>query len=360
MKGRERMLTALSGGRPDTVPVWELAFNEASVINIARHFMDEDQLPPIKNIMDMTDEELFQTVNAFKVMGTELGNDGFTATSMAPMERVDADHFRDVFGVIHRDSEKGEPYPIKGPINGPDDLKRYKMRSPEEGDFLFIDIMRTHFPDCAIAYMLNGPFFMSRCLRGSLENLLMDYVLNPELVKELARITTDFCLEALEFIAKKGADFVVNDCDLAFNLSTMMSPAQYDEFVGPFQKEIVERGHELGLKMVKHTDGVIHPLIPRFIEEGYDGLHPIQPQCMDIGEVKREWGGKICIMGNIDCAFLLVFGTPDEVRETVKQTISVAAQGGGYIISSSNTIHPGVKPENYIALVEAAREYGKY
>jgi uroporphyrinogen decarboxylase len=48
------------------------------------------------------------------------------------------------------------------------------------------------------------------------------------------------------------------------------------------------------------------------------------------------------------------------VKESVKDTIAQAAPGGGYIISSSNSIHPGCKPENYIAMVEAARKYGKY
>lgn len=173
-------------------------------------------------------------------------------------------------------------------------------------------------------------------------------------------MTTDNNIQALEIIAKKGADFVVNDCDLAFNHNTMMSPAQYDEFISPYHREIVARAHELGLKMVKHTNGKIQTLIPRFIEEGFDGIHPFQPQCMDIAESKKLYGDKVCIMGNIDCAYLLVFGTPEQVRESVRETILAAAKDGGCILSSSNTIHPGVKPENYIELVRAARDYGAY
>jgi len=360
MKGRERVLTALSLGEPDVVPVWELAFNEASVIGLAKKFMDESDLPEVKNIMDMSDEEVLQLVNAFKVMGEGLGLDGFTATGMAPMERVDKDHFRDVYGVVHRESEVGEPFPVKGPIEGPEDIKGFKLAPPEEGDFLLIDIMRGHFPDAAIAFMMPGPFARSRDLTGSLENILMDYALRPGLVSDLARITTDHCLEALETIAKKGADFVVMPCDMAFLHNAMMGPAHYDEFIGPYQKEIVARGHELGLKMVKHSDGKVHSLLPKWIEEGFDGLHPFQPQCIDIAEAKKEYGERACILGNIDCAYLLVFGTTDEVRQSVKDTITKVAPGGGYIISSSNTIHPGVKPENYIAMVEAAREFGKY
>ena len=93
---------------------------------------------------------------------------------------------------------------------------------------------------------------------------------------------------------------------------------------------------------------------------GFDGIHPFQPQCMDIQEAKAHLGGKAAVVGNIDCSFLLPFGTVEEVDKSVRDTIEVAAPGGGYIISSSNSIHPGCKPENYIAMVKAARKYGAY
>jgi uroporphyrinogen decarboxylase len=81
---------------------------------------------------------------------------------------------------------------------------------------------------------------------------------------------------------------------------------------------------------------------------------------MDIGEVKTYLAGKMCVLGNIDCRDLLVSGTEEEVEQTVRETIEKAAPGGGYIISSSNSIHPNVRPENYIAMVRAAHKYGIY
>jgi len=173
-------------------------------------------------------------------------------------------------------------------------------------------------------------------------------------------MTTDFCLEAVEKVVAKDADFIVMDGDLAFNDNPLMSPNHYDEFIGPYHKEIVDLAHKCGLQIIKHSDGEFTPLLHSLIEAGFDGIHPIQPQCMDIGDTKHNFGDKVCILGNIDCSFLLVFGYPDEVRESVKETIAVAAPGGGYIISSSNSIHPGCKPENYLAMVEAAREFGRY
>ena len=363
MTGRERILAALERKQPDTVPVWELAFNEASIRKIARNFVDEKRLPPEKLFFDMDDMELLQLVDALVTIGRELDLDGANTFFGGPMKRIDASRVRNADGVVFQCTEHGEPYPVAGPVSRMSDLKNFKMRPPKDEDFIQTTIARSQFRDKAVSYMLSGPFYLSWCLRGSMEALLTDYALNPDLARALARIATDWDLETVEKVAKKGADFCVFECDLAFVTNTLMSRAMYEDFIGPYHKEIVARVHELGMKAVKHSDGVLTPFIPCFIEEGFDGLHPIQPQCMNIGEIKKKFGGpdgKLCIMGNIDCSELLPFGTPEQVRETVRETIAAAAPGGGYIISSSNTIHPDCKPENYSALVKAAREFGKY
>jgi uroporphyrinogen decarboxylase len=160
--------------------------------------------------------------------------------------------------------------------------------------------------------------------------------------------------------AEAGADVVVLEGDLSFNTNTLMSPDQYRRFLKPFHSEVVRSAHEQGLKIIKHSDGNLWPILDDLLEAGFDGIHPIQPQSMDIKEVKAHLAGRAAVLGNIDCSFLLPFGSEQEVEETVRTTIRDAAPGGGYIISSSNSIHPGVKPENYIAMVKAARRYGAY
>ena len=80
---------------------------------------------------------------------------------------------------------------------------------------------------------------------------------------------------------------------------------------------------------------------------------------MNIGEVKKKYGDSVCLIGNIDCGDLLSRKSPHEVQEAVQRTIKEAAPGGGYIISSSNAIHASVKPENYKAMIDAVKLYGK-
>jgi uroporphyrinogen decarboxylase len=96
------------------------------------------------------------------------------------------------------------------------------------------------------------------------------------------------------------------------------------------------------------------------IEIGVNALHPIEPKAMDIAEVKRRVGRKLCLIGNIDLGYTLTRGTPEEVRAEVRERIRTCAPGGGYCVGSSNTVTNYVPLANYKAMIEASREFGTY
>jgi len=359
MQPRERMLAALDLKQPDRVPVWELAFNEASIIGIARHFTSE--LPPLKPVSDMTMEEKLQLFDAMCTLVDSLDLDGITLLALGQREKVDDKHFRDGLGVVYHLSDHGSPFPVEGPIKDASDLKNFKLDPPSEAELMAHQFALQKFEGRrAMVFHTAGPFKLSWSLRGAMENLLADYLLDPKLVHELARISTDYYKEFHSMAIDAGAEVIALEGDLAFNTNTLMSPDQYAEFLGPYHTEIVENVHRKGAKIFKHSDGNLWPILDMLLDCGFDGIHPIQPQCMDIGEVKRHMEGKACVLGNIDCMYTLCEATIDEVEQTVRETIEAAASGGGYIMSSSNSIHPGCKPENYIAMVHAARKYGEY
>jgi uroporphyrinogen decarboxylase len=81
---------------------------------------------------------------------------------------------------------------------------------------------------------------------------------------------------------------------------------------------------------------------------------------MDIGKVKEYLKNKTCIIDNIDCQELLPNDTPDKVDRAVKDAVEIVSPGGGYIISSSKSMHPGLKPENYISMIHAVHKSGRY
>ncbi len=359
MTGKQRILKALEPGEPDRVPVFEMGINEESIVNLGRHFTED--VPPVKHVTDMSPEEQLQYMELLSLILRELGNDGISTVFIIKKDRVGEDKVRDKYGSVYQLSDLGEPLPIDGPVKGPEDIKKITPFEPDPDDFLMLKyLMDSMGRDVAHFFAIPGPFRFSWQLRGGMEHLLLDYMKRPELALELARITTDFSKEAMGMAADAGADVIALEGDLAFNTGTLMSPDQYRKFLKPFHQEIVEFCHGRGMKIIKHTDGNYWKILDDMVEVGFDGIHPFQPQCMDIGEAKAHLQGKCAVVGNIDCSFLLPFGSEEEVEASVRDTIRIAAPGGGYIISSSNTIHPGVKPENYIAMVKAAKKYGAY
>ena len=359
MTGKERMLAALERREPDRVPVWEMAFNEASIIKIGRFFTDD--LPPLKFASQMTMDEKIKLLNTLFTFARALELDGLTSITLPVMEKIDDVHYRDGWGRVLYIAGEGEATSVGGPVTGPEDLKNLKIYHPQDMDFLMLMAATGGMgKDIAQVFVQPGPFRESWSLLGSMEKLLYYYIKNPPFVRDLARIATDYILEVIDKAAALGADIFALDGDLAFNQTTLMSPAQYRQFVFPYHQEIVARAHERGLKIVKHSDGNMGPIMEDIAAAGFDGFHPNQPQCMDIGEVKEKFGDRICLVGNIDCRDLLCLGSEEDVEQVVRETIAVAAPRGGFVLCSSNSIHPGVRPQNFLAMVRAGQEYGRY
>lgn len=360
MNSRERVLRALDCKQPDKVPIFELHINESNIVNLAKILRPE--MVEVKAMEDRYGEERLEILDLYSFLIKELELDATCTNFSIGLARINENRGRDKYGTVYSLSEHGEPVPIEGAIKSASDIKGFDMISRlEPEDFTRVRYVinkvgkdRTHF------LAITDPFKISWYLRGGMQHLLIDYVLNPGLVHALARIATDFNMAVIDMAIKIGIDALVMPGDLAGEKTTLISPEHYREFTKPYHKEIVAYAHQKELKVVKHSDGNLWPILDDFLEVGFDGIHPIQPQCMDIGEVKKYLAGKACILGNIDCRNLLPFGTKEEVKQTVKETIQKAAPGGGYIITSSNSIHPACKPENYIAMVKAAHKYGIY
>ncbi len=360
MTGKERILGALALGQPDTVPIFELGMNEASIVKLGKLLFGETMLPE-RDLPDLAPDEAVRLIDVLCGIVEALGLDATSTVFLTGRRRHDDEHVRDKFGILYHRSDYGEPYPVDGPVHESSDLRSLGIMEPDPADFLMLQyVIGKLGNERAHVFTIPGPFRWSWSLRGAMERLLLDYLTDPDLAHALARISTDFCNASVAKAIDLGADVICMEGDLAHNPTTLMSPAHYREFLKPYHRETVELAHSRGARIIKHSDGNLWPILDDLLEVGFDGIHPIQPQCMDIGEVKRHLTGRACVLGNIDCMHLLPFGSEEEVVESVRETLAKAAPGGGYIASSSNSIHPGCKPENYVAMVKAIREYGAY
>ncbi len=156
-----------------------------------------------------------------------------------------------------------------------------------------------------------------------------------------------------------GAEVVFSCADYCFNDGPFMSPSMFRQFITPFLKKLVDGIHAAGGYAVKHTDGNIMPILDQLVETGIDGLHSLDPMAgVDIAEVKRLYGERICLIGNVNLA-LLQRGTPEQIEESCLYCLQHGGvEQGGYIFATSNCIFPGVPLENYELMLEFRERYG--
>lgn len=355
MNGYQRMMTAARRGRPDRVPVWELIINRPVIQALYPELFTPDR----QSRYERGSQGAF-LLQADFVEKEDL--DGITVFEDTQVEWLDRSTHRDEWGVTWAVPSSGIPYPVGHPIREESDLEGYLAPDPEaEHRLTSLEMAVERFKgERAIVFLGHDAFEFSHYLRG-MDNLLMDYVLNPDFAERVARIVMDYKRRVLELAAEVGADILCTGDDYAHNGGPMMSPEHFARFVLPYLQEAVDVAKQKGLPFLKHTDGRLWPILDMIVDTGADILDPIEPVAgMDIGRVKDMYGDRIALAGNVDCGQLLPRGTPEQVVEAVKETLAKGGVGGGLILASSNSIHPAVKPENYKAMLDAARQYGQY
>ena len=343
MNSRERVIAALERREPDRVPVVEWVIDPRVMEGI---------FPGCTYLEFVEWMEL-------DAAGPNTAYDFSTGT-----EWIDCDKriIRDKWGVIRQFTSEMVAYPLEGPIKTLADAKAYRAPDPwAEGALGILPDVVDRFKGEKAIVWFGHDAFINPCYLHGMENVLMDYLIDPALSKALVEISVEWEAEMAQRAIRAGAEIVVLGDDYAWKAGPLMSPAHFEEFILLGLRRVVEAIKQEGGYCVKHTDGDIYPLLDMIMESSIDAINPLEPVVgMDIGDVKRRYGDRVCVIGNIDCGELLSRGSADEVERAVRACITAAAPGGGHILSSSNSIHSSVKPENYRTMVEAGKRYGHY
>jgi len=343
MTGRERAEASLRREIPDRVPIFELLVDDAII---------EALCPGGGGYVQFADEYDLDIV----LTGTPSSN--------YRMEELDRENrvFRDEWGVIRKFSDQTVPFPMEAPLKTETDIQSFNPPDPRD-PYRFnglIKLLENFKGEKLVGMHVHDAFSYPSYLRG-MDVLFMDMVERPEIVHELVRISVEHTKVLIQKAHRLGAELFVFGDDYAGNLGPMMSPKHFEEFFLPGLSEVVRTAKEMGAFTVKHTDGNIHRIADMLVDSGVDALHPLDPEAgMDIAAFKKKYGDRVCVIGNIDTGKVLSEDSTDAVTEIVLATIEKTAPGGGYIISSANSIHPHVKPENYAAMLKAARRFGDY
>ena len=379
----DRVIAALERREPDRVPTMDMMFEYAKIYAILGKrplplgwlFMNKyaskalDRLAPGPLTPFFVEKSMDALTYDRTAAAVELGYDSAWVTYPPIWRYYDSKNMYDIGGKEYRNvfdgkGNLGTPMYTGGRIKSAEDWRNWPkkdlLRLPEKTHRFFSRLQKDFgekififhtFVDGVFGYTWGALGFKEFAVAARKER---------DFIERIVRFYTDLYCLMLEAVADAGVPGVIYPDDMAYRSGPMISPKQLESLYGESFRRITETAHGLGLKIVVHSCGNVCQLLEWFADCGFDGVHALEPTAgMDLAEVKRMVGDRLCLLGNMDVTHVLVDADRDEVFEAVRQSIAAAGPGGGYIIAPTNS-HPDVSVERLRWLVEATELYGKY
>ncbi|MGZ6347647.1 MAG: uroporphyrinogen decarboxylase family protein [Anaerolineales bacterium] len=342
----DRFLTAIHRREPDRVPFGELGIDP----EVKQAFMGHPVLTP------KDDLEFFIAAGYDYVL-------------------VDTDLYAtpQIQGrIIKPHSDTASAYAIRRPdrnwvdaktnaIQTWEDVEKFPWPTAEQVDCsIYSQIKPLLPPEMKLLVTFGHIYTMAMQLMG-FESFCIKLMEDPPLVMSIIDRLGNESMRLLERILSfDDVGAVCIQDDIAYTSGLMVSPRSLRKIFFPWLTRAAEISHSYNRPLIYHSDGKVDEVLPDIIAAGVDALHPIEPKCMNIGEVKLSFGQQIALIGNVDLGYTLTRGTPQEVRQEVRTLIKKVGQGGGYLMSSANSVTNYVPLANYKAMLEATIEYGRY
>jgi len=321
MVNRENLLIALLGGRTEN-PVWaEMNISEG----LKRHFAGE--IPS-----GLTFEEHF-------------GISNYVCGAICPP------------GIVELGTTAGGKTTVKkGLLFTRADLKRIAENFPNPNTKALYDALNgklrnapKNLAKCVITDLCAGSALVSMGVDGFSYALTDD----REFVKEVFLRYAEWSAKVHKNLCVMGFDFIWSGGDIAFGSAPFFSPEVFREVILPAMRI---GASTISLPWVYHSDGNLSPILKELLSLGMNALHPFEPGAMDIRAVKKRYGNKLCVIGNVSVD-LLARGTPEEIELETAGLIRDLHPCGGYIVSSSNTITDFVEPCNFRAMSNCVKSF---
>lgn len=298
MTNKQRLQTLLDGGIPDAPPTWELVFQ--------------------------IQEPFFGMPHRSTVREATYGSDEQRKLAMWEYD----------FDVYERCVEELGWAAIPGSY----DAGELAFRKEKIGDRALV----VGFEGDGIFYMPDG-------------NTMMDFSIklyeDPEGIQAEAREKCDKAKETFRRFVDAGADILLGTWDMGFNTQPFCSPDKFEEIVVPYMTELVDYAHELGRKLIVHSDGCLTPILEQIHKTGIDGYQSVDPQgFMDIKAVREQFPDWL-LMGNVACN-MLQDTDQEKIRESVRYCMEHGGIGKPYIFSTSNCIFNGMPVDSYKIMLD--------
>ena len=248
----------------------------------------------------------------------------------------------------------------EGPIQTLADFDNHPWPTIDDVDFSSMDEANRSLPPGMKIIARAGEIFVYSWQFMGFEKFCYALADNPELpgrlLDRIGHFIYSICEREVEY-ENVGALWYSDD--IAYTEGLMVPPSFLRKHLFPWIKKAGDLARKRNIPLLYHTDGQLWEVLDDLAECGVNGLHPIEPKAMEAVELKRKYGHKFCLVGNIDLD-LLVRRDTDFIREMVRKRLADLAPGGGYCAGSSNTIPEWVPLDHYVALQQAIMEFGQY
>ncbi len=336
MNSRERVLAALRRQVPDRVPYCELGIDRALAQRLMGWGEPETQAANL--------EANVYSIAEAKAIASFLHLDNITYVLRAP-----------IYAHKHA-GQDGRLFYGAGMIESEDDLERIELPDPHD-DALYAEAeafatQKGEYAACLVTRIGIFPTMLSM----GIERFSVALYENRPFVEAVLDRYCDWTAVVAERVCALGFDVFISTDDMAFKSAPYFSPQILRELVLPRFRRVRA---QISLPWVIHSDGNMVPFLDDLVSLGIAGLHPNEKGAMDIRATKRDYGDRICVLGNVDLN-ILGMGTPEDVDREVRALIREVAPGGGYIVTSGNSLAGYLKPENAVALSQAVIKYGRY
>lgn len=340
MTGFQRIRAALSGQRPDTVPIMLHNFMMAAA---------ESGVPMSRYRKDPS-----EVARCFIEAITRYGYDGIavdidTAT-LAGAVGVPVLFPDDEPAVCHgrllaslKDVRDLRPVDVGGYQGIQVWLESVRLLKQHFGDEVYI---RGNCDQC--------PFSLAATIRGSADWMidLMDPAKHED-ASRLLEYAAQATIQFIRLMAEAGADMVSNGDSPAG--PSVVSPAIYRTFALPWEKRVVETAHRLGLPYMLHICGKTEPILEDMVSTGADALElDYKTDMHRAHDVLRD---RTTFAGNLDPSGVLALGTPGRVEEKTRELLDVFADTPRFILNAGCAIPSTTPPENIRAMIRVAREH---
>ena len=336
MTSRERVAAALARQEPDRVPYCELGVDRA----LAERLMGWGA--PTSQASNL--EANAYTIEEAKALAAALHLDNISYVLRAP---------------VYAKKEAGRDGRLfygAGLIQSAADLDRLVLPDPAD-DALYAGAEAfLKQRDGYSAWFVTRIGIFPTMLSLGTENFCMALYDDPAFVETVLDRYCDWMVAVADRVCQMGFDAFASTDDMAFNTAPFFSPAVFHDLVIPRYRKVAEKIRQ---PWIIHSDGNILPFVDDLLSVGVSALHPNEKGAVDIRQVKRTYGGRLCVLGNVDLN-LLGMGAPEAVDQEVKELIRDLAPGGGYIVTSGNSLAAYLLPDNVRALSNAVQKYGTY